>query len=273
MAAKEFINRRAFTLAETLAALAVSSIVLIVVLAIYSRAQTGATGVINKLETNRLSREILQRISEDLDRLVGLEQDVQVTIENKFQNGFAAAKMEITRTINNAKNEPQTLEKIVWQSNTEPDNLGEPGLVLYRSHSGITFEDKLLDRQKEPWERELFVPICSGLTFFRIEVPQGETLLDRWSQTKPPAAITVTLSFAQPYKTLYGTLDVPEQEKVIRTIAIDRTRKLAFTIPPLDVNQLFDVNELFDTNQPAEPNEPNQQLQEPIIAPPPPPPG
>jgi hypothetical protein len=266
---------RAFTLAETLAALTVGSMVLIVVLAFYNRAQTGAASVINKLENNRLPREVLQRIAEDLDRIVGSGQGTQIDIANKFQEGYPVAKLEILRVVNDARDQPQTLEKIVWQSSIEPDS----GLLaLYRSHSGIALEDNLLDAQKEPWQRELFVPICTGLTFFRIEVPQGETPLDKWSGENLPAAVTVTLSFAQPYKTADGTLDVPEEDKLVRTIAIDRTRKPAFTIPPPpDANQPPEDNQPADANQPAQSQpsrmgQPNQQPQGQLYAQPPPPP-
>ncbi len=227
-------RQRGFTLVETLAALTIGSMVLIVVLAIYSRAQTGAADVLDKLQRNRLPREVFQRISEDLDQIIGSGQDVQIDIQNKFIGGLAAAKMEIVRSINNAKDEPETLEKIVWQSNIDPDT----GLLtLYRSHSGINLEDKLLDEQKEPWQRELFVPICTGIGFFRIEIPRGEVVLYSWSEERLPPAVSITLSFAQPYKTVDGTFDVPEEDKFVRTIAVDRTRKLAFVIPPPDVNK------------------------------------
>ena len=250
---------RAFTLVETLAALAVSSMVLIVVLAIYSRAQTGATAVSNKLESNRLPQEVLQRITEDLDRVVGSGQDAKINIENKFQDGLPVAKMEILMVVNDAEDKPQTLEKIIWQSSIEPDT----GLMtLYRSHSGIALEDKLLDEQKKPWQRELFVPICTGLTFFRIEVPKGDGFLDRWAEDNPPAAATITLSFAQPYKTVSGVFDVPEQDKFIRTIVIDRTRKPAFSIPALDANQMLDANQPAKSQSGAASRQPDESIEE-----------
>jgi hypothetical protein len=62
----------------------------------------------------------------------------------------------------------------------------------------------------------------------------------------------VTLSFGQPYKTVTGTFDVPEQDKLVRTIAIDRTRKVAFSISAGDTNEPNDVNEESDANQPAD---------------------
>jgi hypothetical protein len=223
--------------------------VLIVVLALYNRGQSGAAAVIAKLESTRLPREVFQRIAEDLDHVVVADQGTQIDIQNKFQDGFQGARIEISLSINDAKDQPQTLEKIVWQSNVDRDS----GLLtLYRSHSGIALEDALLDNQKEPWQRELFVPICSGFTFFRIEIPKGETSLDRWTGETLPPAIKIILSFATPYKTVTGTFDVPEEDKIVRTIAVDRARRPAFNIPAIDVNNVSDANR--DANMPADTN-------------------
>ena len=246
---KIYSFERAFTLVEVLAALTVGTMVLIVVLALYNRGQSGSAAVIDRMESNRLPREIFQRIAEDLDRVVGAGQGTQIDILNKLQDGFSVAKIEILRNIIDAKDQSQIFEKIVWQSSVDPDS----GLLtLYRSHSGIALEDALLDSQKEAWQQEVFVPICAGLTLFRIEVPKGETPIDRWTGEGLPPAVKVTLSFAQPYKTVTGTFDVPEQDKLVRTIAIDRTRKLAFNIPALDVNKPADANKKPDANQPVD---------------------
>ena len=250
---KIYSFERAFTLVEVLAALTVGTMVLIVVMAFYNRGQSGSAAVIDKMESNRLPREIFQRIAEDLDRTVSAGQGTQIDILNKLQDGFSAAKIEILRNITDAKDQSQTFEKIVWQSSVDPDG----GLLtLYRSHSGIALEDTLLDTQKEAWQREVFVPICTGLTLFRIEVLKGGTSIDRWTGETLPPAVKVTLSFAQPYKTVTGTFDVPEQDKLVRTIAIDRTRKLAFNIPATDVNQPADANKESDANQATDANQP-----------------
>ena len=193
-----------------------------------------------------MPREILQRIADDLDTIIGPGQDARIVVENKFQGGFAVARMEIVRTIYDGKNQPQPLKRVVWQSSIEPDS---GVLALYRSHSGIALEDTLLDQQKEPWQRELFVPACTGLTFFRIEIPQGETLVDKWSDEKLPPAVTITLSFAKAYKTSAGTYDVPEEEKLSRTIVIGRTRKPTFVVS--DINVPAEANAPTDANTPA----------------------
>jgi hypothetical protein len=170
----------------------------------------------------------------------------KVTIENKFKNGFRTARLTITRTITDSRNNEQTLKKIIWQSNYDYESdIGR--LALYRSHSGIELEDKLLDKNKEDWERELFVPICTGITFFEIRVPRGETFLDRWTADTLPPGVEVAISFAEPFKKVDGTLDVPEEEKITRTIAIDRTRKIRFAVEKIE----FDEEELTDeTSEP-----------------------
>lgn len=217
----------AFTLAEVLAALTIGAMVLVAVMGVYSRAERSAAAITRKLKSSQLPVEILQAIAEDLDRAVASGADAKVTIDNKFINSFPTARLTIQTTINDRKNEKQTFEKTIWQTNYDRNT---NSLILYRSHSGIALEDKLLDEQKEDWERELFVPVCTGITFFRIQVPAGEDFQDSWRGNSLPKGITVTISFAEPFKTRNGTLDVPEEEKIIRTIAVNRTRKIKFNI-------------------------------------------
>jgi len=216
-----------FSLAEVLAALTIGAMVLVAVLGIYSRAESSAAAITRKLDSSRLPREVLQRITEDLDEVFAAGSDTKITIENKLDHLYPTARLTILKTIYDSKNKKQTFERIVWQGSYDYDN-DTDSLVLYRSHSGIGVEDKLLDESKESWERELFAPVCTGVTFFKIQVPQGETFQDKWTSTALPHGIVVTISFAEPFKTLTGTLDVPDTEKITRTIAIDRTRKIKF---------------------------------------------
>lgn len=219
---------KGFSLAEVLTALTIGSMVLVAVLSIYSRVENAAAGVTRRLDSTRLPAEILQCIAEDLDRVAGTSSDAKITIENKIVNGLQTARLRISNTFYNKQNKKQTFEEIIWQGNYdyEADN----GLILYRSHSGVTAEDKLLDDQKENWEKELFVPICAGVTFFKIEARRDETLLDKWTSTELPYGIVVTVSFAEPFKQLDGTLEVPEAEKISRTIAVSKSRKIKFKI-------------------------------------------
>jgi prepilin-type N-terminal cleavage/methylation domain-containing protein len=221
-------GRSGFSLAEMLAALTISSMILIAVLSIYSRAENAAAGVTRRLDSVSLPAEILQRIAEDLDRVAGTSSGAKVTVENKIVNGLQTARLVISTTLYNKQNSEQTFEEIVWQGNYDYE--ADRGLVLYRSHRGITAEDKLLDDQKENWEKELFVPICTGITFFKIQACIDKNFVDGWANPSLPPGIVVTVSFAEPFKKLDGTLDVPEAEKITRTIAVDKSRKIKFEI-------------------------------------------
>ncbi len=230
-----------FSLAEVLTALMIGAMVLVAVLGIYGRAERSAAAVIRKLDSLRLPSEVLQRIAEDLDGIMSDGSGTKITIENKFKNGFRTARLTITRTIADSRNNEQTLKKIIWQSSYDYESdIG--GLILYRSRSGIELEDKLLDNNKEDWERELFVPICTGITFFQIRVPRGETFVDRWTASSLPPGVEVAISFAEPFKKVDGTLDVPDEEKITRTIAIDKTRKIRFAVEKKE----FDEDEKTD---------------------------
>jgi len=224
---------RAFSLAEVLAALAIGSMVTVAVLGIYHRAENSVAAVTHRLDGSRLPGEVLQRIAEDLDNIISSSSDAKITIDNKFENVASAmlvpaARLKITRTIKDSKDKEQIFKEIIWQSSYDFESASN-SLTLYRSAGGLDMEDKVLEKNKNDFEREAFVPICSGITFFKISVPTGKDPIERWNGS-PPAGIIVTISFAEPYKKADGTFDVPDEEKIIRTIAIDRTRKIRFDI-------------------------------------------
>lgn len=249
--------RGAFTLAEVTVALVVGTLILVAVLGIYSRAERSAEAITRRLESTQLPSEILQRIAEDLDGIIAAGDSTVVTIENKMQNLFPSARLTITKSYYDDSNKKQTFEKIVWQSSYDPE---QGSLVLYRSYKGIGVEDKLLDEKREDWESDFsFVPISTGLTFFRIEVPAGDQLQDVWTSESLPRGILVTLSFAEPYKTVSGEMEVPEYEKIKRTIAVDRTRKISFVLAG---QQIGDESEEQEEEQEEDQEEEQQEEQQ-----------
>lgn len=222
---------RGFSLAEVLAALTIGSMVTIAVLGIYHRAEKSVAAVTRRLDGSRLPGEVLQRIAEDLDNIISSSSDAKITIDNKFENVASvmlvpAAKLTINRTIEDSKDKEQIFKEIIWQSSYDFEGASN-SLTLYRSAGGLNMEDKVLEKNKDDFEREAFVPICSGITFFKIEAMAGKDPVEKWNGT-PPRGIIVTISFAEPYKRADGTFDVPDEEKITRTIAIDRTRKIRF---------------------------------------------
>ena len=223
--------QKGLSLAEVLAALTIGAMVIVAVLGIYHRAENSAAAVTRRLDSSRLPGEVLQRIAEDLDNIISSSSDATITIENKFENVASimlvpAAKLTITRTIKDSRDREQIFQEVIWQSSYDFDSALN-SLILYRSAGGLNLEDKVLEKNKDDFERELFVPICSGITFFRINALAGKDPIDRWNGS-PPRGIMVTISFAEPYKTADGTFDVLDEEKFTRTIAIDRTRKIRF---------------------------------------------
>ena len=231
-------SQQGFSLAEIMASLTIGALILVGVLGIYERASRSADAVTSKLERFRLPSEVLQRIAEDLDDIISSGSDTEVTIENAVSHGFPAARLKITNKFTDSQNTEQKFEEVIWQSSYDYENLNE-GLVLYRGHGGMAIEDSLLDRGKEDWEKELLIPICDGITLFKIDVISGEQLLERWSGPLP-TGIRITLSFAEPFRSADGSLDVAEEDKIVRTIAIDRTRKISFLI---EGQEIRDSNE------------------------------
>ncbi|MHC4087008.1 MAG: PilW family protein [Planctomycetota bacterium] len=224
-----FTERPGFSLAEVLTAMVIASLVMVTVLGIYSRAESSAATIKRKFDNSRLPTEVLQRIAEDLDQIMTTDVYTKISIKNKFEKGFPTAQLIITKTIV-GKQKPMVFENIIWQTNYDYDS---DSLVLYRqrtSEIGL-LEDKLLDEERENWEQALFVPICEGITFFEIEALKNGEPLDKFTG-RMPLGIQVTISFAEPFKTLTNTFDVYDEDKFTRAIAVDRTRKIRFKIAP-----------------------------------------
>lgn len=251
---------RGFSLLELLAALVIGTTVLVAAIGVYNRMRASAQTLDRKL-AGGLGDEILQRIAEDLDKIVAPVSDsktanISISIKNKYDQLYHSAQLIITQTYYDSRDKKQTFEQIVWQSNYDYD---ANGLVLYRSHSGIITEDMLLDSEKENWEKELFIPVAAGLTYFAIEVPKGDDMLTSWSSSSLPVGIVITLSFAEPFKAVDGSLEIEDIDKLSRTVAIDRTRMINFVYvqPEFDQNDFLpDINDLnlpeldiFDENE------------------------
>ena len=149
-------------------AVTIGSMVLVAILTVYARAQTTSAAIGRNLDRSRLPSEILQLIAEDLDIIMTAGADTRITVENKTINGYPGARLKISRTIKDAKNASREFETIVWQTSYDYES-DSNGLVLYRMHTGMVQEDKLLDDKREDVEALYpFVPICEGVTYFRM---------------------------------------------------------------------------------------------------------
>ncbi|MGE5296525.1 MAG: hypothetical protein ACM3VT_17030 [Solirubrobacterales bacterium] len=233
-----------FSLGEMLVTVVIGAMVLTAILSVYSRANQAAEAVLQRVESPSLASEVLQLIAEDLGGVLGTD-DVTVQIRNGSDNRFARADLVLRRVFHDKDNKEQVLEEITWRAAYDQEG-DSPGLILYRSREGMGQEDKLLEDQRADWEKSrTFVPICRGVTFFRIQAYKGEELLDEWPVSAPPAGVLVTISFAEPFETVRGALDVLDEQKVSRTLVINAMRKIKFA-----TGSSGDANE---------PNDPNQQ--------------
>jgi prepilin-type N-terminal cleavage/methylation domain-containing protein len=241
-------KNKAFSLIELLAALVISSMVLVAVLGTYNHIQRSSTAIVNKLDYAKLPRDTLQLIAEDLDEIITNNENVKINFQSKKdQNGYNTARLEITKFITDKTNIPVPIEKIVWQTAYDYDS-DSPGLVLYRSYDGLNLEDKLLEQDKPPFEKGLFVPICPAVTCFQVQTKNGPDLIDNWSAPALPQNIVVTISFAQPVEISPNQWEVPQTQKTIKTVVIDRTKKIRFVIEKKEFPT--DANYIKDTKQP-----------------------
>jgi hypothetical protein len=226
----------------------------IATISIYTRTRTSAEKINSRLDKNTLATEILQRIAEDLDRLATPGFDTTITITNKFDEGYNVSQLVIEKKFYGIeiRARAKTFEKVIWQTNYDSY---EDALILYRAHSGVNLEDRTIDADEssetsllayQKRKEVLFVPLASGITFFKIQGMSGGKLVNRWKSSALPKAIVVTLSFAAPFETVSGELEVEEEQKITRTIAVDRTRKIKYKF----------VRKEFDSED-FEPEDPN----------------
>jgi len=239
-------HQSGFSLGELLAVVIIGSMILTAILTIYGRANQAADAVLRKIDSPSWASEVLHLIAKDLGRTLS-EENVTLQIRNGTDNGFQRAELVLRRTYHDNDNKEQTLEEITWRAGY--DHAGQtPGLVIYRSYEGVAREDKLLDDNREDVEKSYpFVPICRGVTFFRMEACKGEDLVDQWPMSPPPPGVKITISFAEPHDTVRGGYDVADRDKVSRTVAIDLTRKIQFAAAAGQ-----DANGVPDPNAPAD---------------------
>ncbi len=222
-------TRRGFSLVEVLAAMVIGSMVLIAVLTVYNRAERTAAAVTRSLGDSGRSREALQLIAEDFDKIIETNSDTDMIIVNRYINNYYTALLLIKVTYKDQTNKDQKYEELLWQCNKNHESDAND-MVLYRSYEGIAPEDKLLDRDRETSEKNAYVPICRGVTYFEVKIITGEKDPDRaWPEGIPLGAVFI-ISFAEPFKDADGHYNVPESEKYSRTIAFDKSRKIKFVI-------------------------------------------
>lgn len=247
-------RRPAFSLVETLVVVTIASMLIVATLQIYHRVRGDAAVVSEKLTEKQLAMEILQQIAEDSDRLAAPGFDAQVMVQNKTDHGLFSARLFImNKYYQNATPPKQDVyEQVVWQTDYDPET---DSLILYRAHSGLNLEDKILDESRlEEDDPTAFIPVTDGVTFFEVQAITNQKMTPAWMQPALPQGIRIGISFALPEELPDGGVGIPEEKIVFRTIAIDRTRPLAYQFE----QRVFDVND-FLPDETEDPNEPGEE--------------
>jgi hypothetical protein len=198
---------------------------------IYGRIRSSAVTITARLENQAIPDEILQKIAEDLDRLAAPGFDSTITIQNKIDTGYNSAQLIIENRYYGGGEPPKAniYERVVWQSVYDPML---DMMTLYRCHSGLNLEDALVDNlrtgDKTP---EIFVPICPGLTCFSVfALTDANEMTPQWQKQAMPNGILLKLSLEPMVQMDDGSFELPEKSIVSRTVAVDRTRLINYTL-------------------------------------------
>jgi hypothetical protein len=223
--------QRGISLVELVIATMIGSMMLVAVFVMYSHSRRNVAAISAALERNELPDRILQLLARDMDRFFADTEDVSFILQPMQYEGLVSAKLIMESKLYDNQSRPRPYERIIWDARY--DNTTQ-SLILYRGHSGLVSEDKLLESQRTEEERRQLVPLCDGLTHFEIWVVSHGRRMNAYSQNILPEQVIVSLSFAEPQKQGNEYI-IPEEEIVTRTIAVNRVRKIGyiFTEPNL----------------------------------------
>lgn len=263
--------RSAFTLIETLTAVLLTALLITAVLSMYYHVRRGVSRLAGQMEENRLAREILQKIAEDIDRLAAPGFDATMQFRNKYDNGSNAAQLVLENKFYDSSTppKPQVYDRIVWQTHYDA---WSQLLTLFRMHEGLNLEDKVLEKDAAASPSlGMYIPVADGLTHFEAAIVDGETLTTQWDKQTLPTSVRIGVSFAPLEQLPDGRLGVPPELILYRTVAIDRTRFIPYQFVPRKLDaagveeepkeeeKKDETREEMPADQPEPPVEPEQR--------------
>ncbi len=222
----------AFTLIETLTAVMLTALLITAVMAMYYHTRRGIARLAGQIDENRLAREILQKVAEDIDRLAAPGFDATMAFRNKYDNGYNAAQLTLENKFYGSAvpPKPEIYDRVVWQTLYDDWNRT---LTLYRMHEGLNLEDKVLEKDAAASPSlGMFIPVADGLTHFEMVTVDGETVTAQWDKPTLPTSVRIGVSFAPMEQLPDGRLGVPPELILYRTVAIDRTRFIPYKFVP-----------------------------------------
>lgn len=246
--------RKALSLLEILASLAVITIIIITMVTLLHASQQTLETIERELDGNSASQELLQKITEDINEFCSQSENTNLVLQHKSTPEGNLYRLEITNFFNGNANTKLIYKKVVWQSDYDI-NMGT--FIIYRARSGMNLEDTLTStEQQENLDKEIYVPVCTDATYFSIQAFNDEILTDSWSNSDFPAALFLSISFAPPVEYITGDIEVPEEDRLFRTVSVSRAREYNFKLVNKDLEEEYqditdempEDEEDFDTN-------------------------
>ncbi|ARN57833.1 prepilin-type N-terminal cleavage/methylation domain-containing protein [Sedimentisphaera salicampi] len=250
--------RKGLTLLELLAALAVTSIILITMVTLLYASQNTLKTINTELDESTRSQEVLQKIAEDINEFAAEGENVTFKLESKNTPEGLLYRFEMINYFNTSSNQKDVFKKVVWQSDFDV-MLGT--FVIYRSRSGMKLEDSVVstEQQQNP-EREIYVPVTTGATYFSIQAYDNDNLLDEWKDDNMPGAMFIGISFAPPVELITGEVVVPEEDRSYRTVSVSRSRNYDFKFVEKDLEAEYE--ELLEEDEEESESEQDPEAQE-----------
>lgn len=229
--------RKALTLYELLAALAVTALILIAALSLLQVCLNATAKIDYELTQNAGSREVLQKLAEDINS-ISSDTNTTVKLSKHAKNGVDIMRLEMENYFIGKGEAKRKYRRIIWQSDYDPDT----GLiVIYRCHSGLLLEDSLVstEQQAEP-DREIYVPVCINATHFNVSVFNGEDIAESWAADQLPSGLVAEISFAEPVEDITGNWIVPDEDIMRRTISVNRSKEYQYRFLDKNLEQQYD---------------------------------
>lgn len=237
-------SRSAFTLVETLVVLMLSAMIVAATLSVYQRVRAATVVIGDQMSRHRLQDEILQKIAEDIDRLAAPGFEATIKFRNRSVSAaggvnFQSAELILNNSYYGNNDKKDIYEEIVWRTAYDAD---EETMILYRMHRGLNAEDPLFANKPNQIESTLdkslerYIPVAAGVTFFDLRTQQGENVLGAWTSETLPKAVRIGLSFAWPVEMEDGSVAVPDDEIMYRTVAVDRSRMIPYNFVKMELD-------------------------------------
>ncbi len=243
------ISGDGFALVELLTALFIVCILVISLTTIYDASTRAIASVNQRIEKGSSTSEIMRLIVDDITKASSAGTDTTFTLKSKLSGGAALYRFEIASKIYDNTGKELIYQKVIWQS--DYDFITDT-ISLYRSAGGMMPSDPIASTQaKENPQSDIFIPVCQGLTYFTIKVPQiqdtpqGQIVdyLDQWANDEMPGGVVVELSFEPPVEYVTGEIEVLPEDRLVESISLNRSKEYRFQFVAKDLDAAYGQEE------------------------------